>query len=207
MLYTDSRLPFPDRLIHLFTGLSDGLMIPLVIATAMHAAGCSSRQLLGGGLGLTVAGAVIFLIVTGLTVRNAGVPHHHDEAMLERLGISHAAGENYSDEVLQEDEVWQKQNEHSTLDVYKSHPTSIALLSGGGYLLGGLLVVLPYILPILTDRNKIVSVLLALIGLLTTGAIKANLTGQSAARGAIRLATLGMLAAAAAHYVVTLLFK
>lgn len=207
MIDSSPKFSFSDKALHLLSGLSEGLIIPLVIATSMQAAGKSGVQILGWGTGLTLIGAIIFSLVSYFAIRHAG-NETDEQAMLSRLEISHAAEEHVHEEVAQEEEArkWLHQQESELWKQYAGFRHIIAILNGGGYLLGGLLILAPYCISWKTDYSKIVSVLLALSALIIVGIVKAKLTGQSPFRTALRLALLGMLVTAAAQYIVTVLF-
>jgi VIT1/CCC1 family predicted Fe2+/Mn2+ transporter len=87
----------------------------------------------------------------------------------------------------------------------KNRAHQSALIIGGSYIVGGLIPLSAYFFTSSTKEGLLWSTMITLICLVVFGLIKSKLTGQPLFKGAMRVALVGALAAAAAFGIAKLI--
>lgn len=193
-----------DLMTGIFVGMSDGLIVPLVLCTGLSAAGAAQPVTVGAGLAATALYGLVMGIGAYAAARAGHADHQHaaevrEERILSQIGLSEEtqkliAAEHARDLEKQKEEI-------SLLPVHAGRSARSIALS---YIAGGLIPVFPYLLTKSSDQGLIWSVVITAIALLAFGFFKALYSGRNTWLGALRALLTGLLAAGSAWGVVRL---
>ncbi|UYZ59773.1 VIT1/CCC1 transporter family protein [Hymenobacter latericus] len=207
-------------------GLSDGLTVPFALAAGLSGAVQSSELVITAGLAEIVAGSIAMGLGGYLSGRTEldhyaselrreyrevdEVPHVEREEVRELLadmGLSPATQEQAVRELTSDRDQWVKFMMKYELGLEQPDPKrarNSAATIGLAYALGGLIPLSAYFFTATPAEGLGWSAAITLLCLLVFGYFKSRLTGQPAARGALKMAGIGALAAAAAFGVARL---
>lgn len=176
--------------INFLTGISDGLILPLmacIIAYPMLPTG--SNQLIWIGVGVSLAGALVYGLAR-FRGEEEEIHHNHpaysgaeteqEIILLKQIGIPAEIVEEIETEVQKEKKTWLKEiiaNNMGWESPEKIRALKGAWHTGMGFLLGGLLVSLPFAAGMLMG-NVFIPIMLSLFCLLLTGVLTAWITGK-----------------------------
>jgi VIT1/CCC1 family predicted Fe2+/Mn2+ transporter len=207
-------------------GLSDGLTVPFALAAGLSGAVASSGLVITAGLAEIVAGSIA-MGLGGYLAGRTEVEHYEAEQARERrevrevpdieraevnellaeMGLSEATRGQAVAELTADPEQWVKFMMKYELGLEKPDPKqapkSAATISSA-YAVGGLIPLSAYFFTATPAEGLGWSAGITLVCLLVFGFFKSRLTGQPAVAGALRMAAVGALAAAAAFGVARL---
>ncbi|KUG08622.1 VIT1/CCC1 transporter family protein [Solirubrum puertoriconensis] len=207
-------------------GLSDGLTVPFALAAGLSGAVQSSELVITAGLAEIVAGSIAMGLGGYLSGRTEldhyaselqreyrevdEVPHVEREEVRELLadmGLSPATQEQAVRELTSDRDQWVKFMMKYELGLEQPDPErarNSAATIGLAYALGGLIPLSAYFVAATPTEGLTWSALITLLCLLVFGYFKSRLTGQPPVLGALKMAAIGALAAAAAFGVARL---
>jgi len=214
---------------NIIIGLSDGLTVPFALAAGLSGAVANSALILTAGLAEVVAGSIA-MGLGGYLAGRTEVQHYaselareHQEVklmparereevreLIAEMGLSPTTQELVVNELVKDEQQWVRFMMKYELGLEKPDPAqaskSAATISAS-YALGGLIPLSAYMVTDTPQQGLVGSAFLTLGCLLVFGFFKAKLTGQPPLKGALGMAAIGALAAAAAYFVAGLLIK
>jgi VIT1/CCC1 family predicted Fe2+/Mn2+ transporter len=201
-------------------GLSDGLTVPFALAAGLSGAVQSSGLVITAGLAEIVAGSIA-MGLGGYLAGRTEVDHYsselareHEEVrtvpdmerrevqeLLVEMGLSEATATQATAELVKDPEQWVKFMMKYELGLEepdpKQAPKSAATISVA-YAVGGLIPLSAYFVTDTPQKGLAWSAAITLVCLFVFGYFKSRMTGQPPVAGAIKMAVVGALAAAAA---------
>lgn len=204
-------------------GMSDGLTVPFALAAGLSGAIDASSIVLTAGIAEIVAGSIA-MGLGGFLAGQTEVEHYQSELKreydeVERLperekqeirdilgeyGISEATQHAVVEELAANKSRWVDFMMKFELGLEKPddrRATKSALTIGLSYVIGGLIPLTPYYFFEIASEGLKYSVALTLGCLLIFGWFKSKATGQPPFKGAMKVAAIGSVAAAAAYFV------
>ncbi len=193
-------------------GSGDGLILPLAVASGLYGYGMDhstivlvvSLQILAGaitmGLGAYFSGkSEMGDYRSSIAEKNPGILRKAElHSLYKELGVPHEVDATVTSERLKDDTDWQK-----FISEYKPFesvsPAMSAITIALGYLAGGIIVLLPYLVNI--NRPMIVSCIVASVAMFVAGSMKSKANKERAWKGGVRLLVVGLAAAVAAFFV------
>jgi VIT1/CCC1 family predicted Fe2+/Mn2+ transporter len=204
-------------------GLSDGLTVPFALAAGLSGAVQSSGLVITAGLAEIVAGSIA-MGLGGYLAGRTEVEHYAAELareyrevrevphveraevdeLLAEIGLSEGTRIRAVEELTADPDQWVRFMMKYELGLEKPDPRqapkSAATISLA-YALGGLIPLSAYFFTPTPAAGLLWSAAITLLCLLVFGYFKSRLTGQPPVAGALRMATVGALAAGAAYLV------
>ena len=201
-------------------GLSDGLTVPFALAAGLSGAVSSSGLVITAGLAEIVAGSIA-MGLGGYLAGRTEVEHYESEQARERrevrevpdveraevdellaaMGLSEATRQQAVTELTADPEQWVKFMMKYELGLEepdpKQAPKSAATISVA-YAVGGLIPLSAYFVTDTPQQGLAWSAAITLVCLFVFGYFKSRMTGQPPVAGAVKMAVVGALAAAAA---------
>jgi VIT1/CCC1 family predicted Fe2+/Mn2+ transporter len=219
-LHPEHHLTSSAMLQDIVIGLSDGLTVPFALAAGLSGAVASSGLVITAGLAEIVAGSIAMGLGGYLAGRTevehyaAELDREHREVrevpdveraevdeLLADMGLSEATRKQAVAELTAAPEQWVKFMMKYELGLEepdpRQAPKSAATISLA-YAVGGLIPLSAYFLTDTPARGLLWSAVITLLCLFTFGYFKSRLTGQPPVAGAVKMAVVGALAAAAA---------
>ncbi|KAA9327616.1 iron transporter [Hymenobacter busanensis] len=207
-------------------GLSDGLTVPFALAAGLSGAVQSSGLVITAGLAEIVAGSIAMGLGGYLAGRTeldhyaaelqreyqevAEVPHVERaevQELLADMGLSPATQELAVRELTADPDQWVKFMMKYELGLEEPDPRrarNSATTIGLAYAVGGLIPLSAYFFTPTPAEGLLWSAVITLVCLLVFGYFKSRMTGQPPVLGALKMAAIGALAAAAAFGVARL---
>ncbi len=204
-------------------GLSDGLTVPFALAAGLSGALLDNNLILTAGIAEVVAGSIAMGLggyLSGKTEQEFYTNEYqklHDENTIENesktkqamqwfdtLGIDEAGKKILAKQVDFKSERWVEFFIKMNVGIEKPHPNrarNAALTIGFAYFAGGLLPLSAYMMTSKPNVGLLYSLCITTLCLLMFGYVKSKITGQNPILGAIYMAVIGLLAAAAAYAV------
>ena len=208
-------------------GLSDGLTVPFALAAGLSGAVDSSALVITAGLAEIVAGSIAMGLGGYLAGRTEvehyatelarehrevqEVPHRERaevDELLAEMGLSEATRAAAVAELTADPEQWVRFMMKYELGLEEPDPRQApksAFTISTAYAVGGLIPLSAYFVTDTPTQGLAWSALITLVCLLVFGYFKSRLTGQPAVAGALKMAFVGALAAAAAFGVARLI--
>ncbi|GAB2711239.1 hypothetical protein GCM10011495_26150 [Hymenobacter frigidus] len=201
-------------------GLSDGLTVPFALAAGLSGAVASSGLVITAGLAEIVAGSIA-MGLGGYLAGRTEVEHYDTELARERrevqevpdvertevdellaeMGLSVATRQLAITELTADPEQWVRFMMKYELGLEepdpRQAPKSAATISSA-YAVGGLIPLSAYFFTDTPTEGLAWSAAITLVCLLVFGYFKSRITGQPPVAGALKMAVVGALAAAAA---------
>jgi VIT1/CCC1 family predicted Fe2+/Mn2+ transporter len=204
-------------------GMADGLTVPFALAAGLSGAIDSSAIVLTAGIAEIVAGSIA-MGLGGFLAGQTEVEHYDSELKreydeVERLpdrekqeirdilgeyGISEKTQHAVVEELAANKERWVDFMMKFELGLEKPderRATKSALTIGLSYVVGGLIPLIPYYFFDVASDGLKYSAAITLLCLLVFGWFKSKATGQPPLKGALKVAAIGTVAAAAAYFV------
>ncbi|MCB0526740.1 MAG: VIT1/CCC1 transporter family protein [Lewinellaceae bacterium] len=204
-------------------GMADGLTVPFALAAGLSGAIDASGIVLTAGIAEIVAGSIA-MGLGGFLAGQTEVEHYEAELAreydeVERLperekqeirdilgeyGISPETQTNVVEELAKDKDRWVDFMMKFELGLEKPderRATKSGLTIGISYIVGGLIPLLPYYFWDKATEGLKYSAMLTLACLLVFGWFKSKATGQKPFQGALKVAAIGTVAAAAAYLV------
>lgn len=219
-LHPEHHLTSSAMLQDIVIGLSDGLTVPFALAAGLSGAVASSGLVITAGLAEIVAGSIA-MGLGGYLAGRTEVEHYEAEQARERrevrevpdieraevdelladMGLSEETRRRAVAELTADPEQWVKFMMKYELGLEepdpRQAPKSAATISAS-YAVGGLIPLSAYFLTATPAQGLGWSAAITLVCLLVFGYFKSRLTGQPPVAGAVKMAVVGALAAAAA---------
>lgn len=218
--HVESHLKSSQNLIDIVIGMSDGLTVPFALAAGLSGAVDSSKIIVIAGIAEIAAGSIAMGLGGYLAGRTE--QDHYDtelkreyyeiEHLREReveetkeffagLGLSEEVQIKATDEITKNPDRWVEFMMKYELGLDEPDPkraTKSALNIGLSYIAGGIIPLSPYFFIDSASTALKYSVIATLICLFTFGYFKSKITGVPAWTGALKVMSIGALAAAAA---------
>lgn len=208
-------------------GMSDGLTVPFALAAGLSGAVDSTAIVITAGLAEIAAGSIA-MGLGGYLAGRTEIEHYDSEEKREYEEIEklHEVEIKETKEIFADygldDETQEKiartmaKNPKKWVDFMmrfelglerpdQNRARQSAFIIGGSYVVGGLIPLSAYFFTDSTREGLIWSTVITLICLVIFGLIKSKLTGQPLFKGAMRVALVGALAAAAAFGIAKLI--
>ena len=226
MHHEEEHLKSSDALRDIVIGMSDGLTVPFALAAGLSGAVISTGIIVVAGIAEIAAGSIAMGLggyLAGKTEQdhyNSELKREHAEVELvpekekeevreffANIGLSRDLQMQAVEEIAKDKDKWVDFMMKHELGLDQPDPrraTKSALNIGVSYIVGGLVPLSPYFFidePIAALK---ISAIITLICLFIFGYFKSRFTGVNAIEGAIRVAVIGALAAAAAFAVAKL---
>ncbi|RYU81899.1 VIT1/CCC1 transporter family protein [Hymenobacter persicinus] len=225
--HAEDHLTSSAMLQDIVIGLSDGLTVPFALAAGLSGAVQSSALVITAGLAEIVAGSIAMGLGGYLAGRtevehyDAELAREHREVrevpeveraevrdLLAEIGLSEKTRELAVQELTADPEQWVRFMMKYELGLEKPDPRqapkSAATISLA-YALGGLIPLSAYFFTSTPAQGLLWSAVITLVCLLLFGYLKSRMTGQPPVWGAVKMAGVGALAAAAAFFVARLI--
>lgn len=221
--HTEQHLTSSALLQDIVIGLSDGLTVPFALAAGLSGAVASTQLVITAGLAEVVAGSIAMGLGGYLAGRtevehyDAELAREHREVkelpdrereevreLVEAMGLSPETQQRVVDELVQDEEQWVKFMMKYELGLEKPDPrqaSKSAATISLAYAVGGLIPLSAYMFVDTSQQGLVLSAGITLLCLLVFGYFKSRQTGQPPIAGALRMAGIGALAAAAAYLV------
>jgi VIT1/CCC1 family predicted Fe2+/Mn2+ transporter len=219
-LHPEHHMTSSAMLQDIVIGLSDGLTVPFALAAGLSGAVASSGLVITAGLAEIVAGSIA-MGLGGYLAGRTEVEHYDAELARERrevqevphieraevdelladMGLSAETRRRAVAELTADPEQWVKFMMKYELGLEepdpRQAPKSAATISAS-YAVGGLIPLSAYFLTDTPAQGLAWSAVITLVCLLVFGYFKSRMTGQPPVAGALKMAMVGALAAAAA---------
>jgi len=222
-LHPEHHLTSSAMLQDVVIGLSDGLTVPFALAAGLSGAVSSSGLVITAGLAEIVAGSIA-MGLGGYLAGRTEVEHYEAEQARERrevrevpnieraevdellaaMGLSEATRRQAVAELTADPEQWVKFMMKYELGLEEPDPKQApksALTISAAYAVGGLIPLSAYFFTATPAQGLGWSAGITLVCLLVFGYFKSRITGQPPVAGAIKMAVVGALAAAAAFLI------
>ena len=219
-LHPEHHLTSSAMLQDVVIGLSDGLTVPFALAAGLSDAVQSSGLVITAGLAEIVAGSIA-MGLGGYLAGRTEVEHyaaelareHHEvqvvpdveraevDELLADMGLSEATRRQAVAELTADPEQWVRFMMKYELGLEEPDPRQApksAFTISLAYAVGGLIPLSAYFLTDTPQQGLLWSAVITLVCLLVFGYFKSRMTGQPPLAGAIKMAVVGALAAAAA---------
>ena len=205
----------------LVLGMADGLTVPFAIAAGVTGAVAASGIVLTAGLAEIVAGA-ISMGLGGYLAARSEVAHYHKEyaremnetheipneekaevaQILHGYGVREPVLTRVVNEIASDREQWVEFMMRNELGLEKpderAAPRS-AFLVGGGYVLGGIFPLAPYVFIANAHDALLWSIVTTSVALIGFGAVRARVLATPVLAGALQAWMIGAIAAGAAY--------
>jgi VIT1/CCC1 family predicted Fe2+/Mn2+ transporter len=201
-------------------GMSDGLTVPFALAAGLSGAVDSTSIIITAGLAEIAAGSIA-MGLGGYLAGQTEIEHYDSEERREydeivnlhevevretkeifaNYGLDEELQEKIAREMAKHPKQWVDFMMRFELGLErpdKGRATQSALVIGVSYVIGGLIPLSAYFFTKTSHEGLIYSSVITVLCLLAFGLIKSKLTGQPLLQGALRVAFVGTLAAAAA---------
>lgn len=219
-LHPEHHLTSSAMLQDVVIGLSDGLTVPFALAAGLSGAVASSGLVITAGLAEIVAGSIA-MGLGGYLAGRTEVEHYAAEQARERREVREVPGVERAEveelladmgltaetrrravaELTADPEQWVKFMMKYELGLEEPDPKQApksAFTISAAYAVGGLIPLSAYFVTDTPARGLLWSAVITLVCLLAFGFFKSRLTGQPPVAGALKMAVVGALAAAAA---------
>lgn len=212
-----------DLIKDIVIGMSDGLTVPFALAAGLSGAVADNHIIITAGLAEIIAGSIA-MGLGGYLAGQTETDHYESEMAKEyeevdkipekekeeikeifaEYGFSEASQTVLANELAKNKDKWVMFMMKYELGLEKPDPkraTKSALNIGLSYIVGGLIPLLPYFFTSHPYSGLKLSAIITLIFLFIFGAFKSKFTGQPMLKGALKVAVIGAVAAAAAFSV------
>ena len=219
-LHPEHHLTSSAMLQDVVIGLSDGLTVPFALAAGLSGAVQSSGLVITAGLAEIVAGSIA-MGLGGYLAGRTEVEHyaaelareHHEvqvvpeieraevDELLANMGLSEATRRQAVAELTADPEQWVRFMMKYELGLEEPDPRQApksAFTISLAYAVGGLIPLSAYFVTDTPQQGLLWSAVITLVCLLMFGYFKSRMTGQPPVIGAVKMALVGALAAAAA---------
>ena len=226
MPHEEEHLKSSDALRDIVIGMSDGLTVPFALAAGLSGAVISTGIIVIAGIAEIAAGSIA-MGLGGYLAGKTEQDHYNSEfkreteevervpetekeevrAFFENIGLSKELQTQAVEEIAKDKEKWVDFMMKHELGLERPDPkraTKSALNIGTSYIVGGLVPLSPYFFIDEPIEALKISAVVTLICLFIFGYFKSRFTGVNPVEGAIRVALIGALAAAAAFGVAKL---
>jgi len=223
MTHTEKHLKSSDFITDIVIGMSDGLTVPFALAAGLSGAVSSNTIVITAGIAEIVAGCIA-MGLGGYLAGKTELDHYQSELKREFAEVEDLPEKEMQEvkEVFAEygiDEEGQSllarqlsKNKTKWVDFMMKFELGLdepnpnrarnsALTIGLAYFVGGLLPLMAYFFTPTPHKGLFVSAIITTLCLFIFGYFKSKITGQSPFKGALKVTSIGLLAAAAAYFV------
>jgi VIT1/CCC1 family predicted Fe2+/Mn2+ transporter len=196
-----------NALVAVGVGISDGLIVPLALTAGLSRVFADSIDIASVG----ITGAFVCAAAMGLANYYAAKheAYHYTQPIdlpnvKTELGLDDTVTSVISGEMENEQKEWSEMMQIHGMNSGEFNSRvqrDTALLIAAGYVIGGIIPVLPYVFSRSANGGLFVSCLVTVAALFMFGYFKAKLTSQQKWSGAIRSALIGCVSATAAYLV------
>jgi predicted membrane protein (TIGR00267 family) len=227
--HTESHFRGSALVTDIVIGMSDGLTVPFALAAGLSGAGIATHTVVTAGLAEIAAGSIA-MGLGGYLAGKTEIDHYNAEQKREEwevdnlperekqevkeifatMGMSEATQNLVVEEMAKDKEKWVDFMMRYELGLEKPdvrRATRSAMNIGLSYIVGGLVPLTPYFFAESATDGLKYSAIITVCCLLIFGYFKARFTGQNPVQGAIRVAVIGSVAAAAAFLIAGLFSK
>lgn len=224
--HEEEHLQSSDFITDIVIGMSDGLTVPFALAAGLSGAVASNDIITTAGIAEIVAGSIA-MGLGGFLAGMTEVDHYNSEVKREyeeietkpemerkevrdvfvAYGLEGEMLEKVVDKIAEDKDRWVEFMMKFELGLEKpdkNRARNSAFTIGGSYILGGLIPLCPYFFTETPADALIFSVEITLAALLVFGYFKSKITGQNPILGALKVSSIGAVAAGAAYWVATL---
>jgi vacuolar iron transporter family protein len=208
-------------------GMSDGLTVPFALAAGLSGVVDSNALVITAGLAEIAAGSIA-MGLGGYLAGRTEIEHYDSEERREYEEVEHKHEVEIQEtkEIFAEYGLTDEQQEMIAREMAKNPKKWVdfmmrfelgldrpdknrahqsAFIIGISYVIGGIIPLAAYFFTDTTEQGLIYSCVITLICLVVFGLIKSKLTGQPLFKGAMRVALVGAIAAAAAFIIAKLI--
>lgn len=225
--HKESHLKSSQSLTDIVIGMSDGLTVPFALAAGLSGAVDSSRIIVIAGVAEIAAGSIAMGLGGYLAGRTAQDHYlselkreyaevetlHHREIeetkeFFAQLGLSEDLQNKATEEISKDKDLWVRFMMKYELGLETPDParaTKSALNIGLSYIAGGIIPLSPYFFIQESRTAFLYSLGATLTCLFIFGYFKSKITGVSPLTGALKVMTIGAMAAAAAYGIARLI--
>ncbi len=227
MIHHEKHLKSSDFITDTVIGMSDGLTVPFALAAGLSGAVDSNAVIITAGIAEIVAGSIA-MGLGGYLAGRTELDHYQSELKREydevervperemeevkevfaEYGLSKASQDIIAMELAKDKTKWVNFMMRFELGLEEPHPSRArksALTIGVSYFIGGLLPLAAYMLTQNPHDGLMLSLALTTMCLFIFGYFKSKVTGQPPIYGAFKVTLIGLLAAAAAFGIATLI--
>lgn len=208
-------------------GMSDGLTVPFALTAGLSGVIHSNDIIVISGMAEIAAGCIA-MGLGGFLAGESEIHHYDDLLKKEYLAIENnpveeikhvedaflafGVDENLTKQVTQQitsnKDNWADFMMQVELKVEKPHESraaASAITIGVSYLVGGLIPLLPYVFTNTISAGFEYSCIFTILSLIVFGYFRSKFTGQPLIKGALKVAAIGIIAAAAAYFLAKLI--
>lgn len=220
MVHTEQHLKSSAFITDIVIGMSDGLTVPFALAAGLSGAVSSNNIVITAGIAEIVAGCIA-MGLGGYLAGKTELEHYESELKREYdevdnvpekemeevkevfagYGISEEGQTMLALELAKDKTKWVNFMMKFELGLEEPNPNrarNSALTIGLAYVVGGLLPLSAYFFTATPSKGLVLSAILTTICLFVFGYLKSKVTGQPPIKGALKVTTIGLVAAAAA---------
>ncbi|MGM5470114.1 VIT1/CCC1 transporter family protein [Flavobacteriaceae bacterium LMO-SS05] len=224
--HKEEHLKNSDFITDSVIGLADGLTVPFALAAGLSAAVSTNDIIITAGVAEIVAGSIA-MGLGGYLAGKTEIEHYDAELKREYeevelvpekekeevrevfadYGLSEHSQNLIVEELVQNKDKWVDFMMKFELGLEKpniNRARNSGLTIGLAYVVGGLIPLLGYIFTNTPKEGLIGSSILTIICLFVFGYFKSKVTGQPLLKGALKVMSIGIIAAAAAYFVAQL---
>ncbi|HXS36777.1 MAG TPA: VIT1/CCC1 transporter family protein [Flavipsychrobacter sp.] len=224
--HTEAHFKSSDLVTDIVIGMSDGLTVPFALAAGLSGAVGSTAIVITAGLAEIAAGSIA-MGLGGYLAGRTEVDHYNSEFERENLevekipeeekqevrdvfanmGLSKETQNMIAEEMAKDKEKWVDFMMKYELGLEKPDPRrarNSAMNIGISYVIGGIIPLLPYFFVAHPIDGLRLSCIITVVCLFVFGFFKAKVTGQNPWGGAVKVALIGSIAAAAAFFIARL---
>ena len=208
-------------------GMADGLTVPFALAAGLSTANVGNQIILTAGFAEIIAGSIA-MGLGGYLAGKTEVEHYDSELKREyreikefydveikeckeifaQYGLSEDSQQKLVTELAKNDDKWVDFMMKFELGLDKpdiNRARQSARNIGLAYIVGGIVPLSAYLITDTPHTGLLISSIITIICLLVFGYFKSQVTGQPPFKGALQTTFIGVLAAAAAYFIATLL--
>lgn len=228
-LHTEKHFRSSEMVTDIVIGMSDGLTVPFALAAGLSGAGIGTHTVITAGFAEIIAGSIA-MGLGGYLAGKTEIDHYNSEHAREiwevenvpekekeevkeifaGMGMSETTQNLVVEEMSRDKVKWVDFMMRYELGLEKPdarRARNSAFNIGVSYIVGGLVPLTPYFFTDTPIEGLKYSAAITLVCLLIFGYFKAKVTGQNPWGGAIRVAVIGSVAAAAAFLIAGLFTK
>ena len=213
----------PDVLRDIVIGMADGLTVPFALAAGLSSAVDNNSIIITAGIAEIIAGSIAMGLggyLSGKTEYNhyfselrreydevERLPEREKQEIYDLLGeynLSENTKHQFVEELSQDKDRWVDFMMKFELSLEKpdvKRASKSAFNIAISYIIGGIVPLLPYFFTDKPSDGLIYSAAVTIVVLMIFGYIKSKIIGQSPWSGALKTASIGAIAAAAAYFI------
>lgn len=223
MTHTENHLKSSDFITDMVIGMSDGLTVPFALAAGLSGAVSSNSIVITAGIAEIVAGCIA-MGLGGYLAGKTEQEHYQSELKKEyyevetipekelheikeifaEYGIDEYGQTILANQLSKDKTKWVNFMMKFELGLEEPNPNrarNSALTIGLAYFVGGLLPLTAYFITSTPHEGLLISAIITTTCLFVFGYFKSKITGQPPLKGALKVTSIGLIAAAAAYFV------